>query len=64
MVNNTLRKYLFNKRLELYEEVNELKDIIISNTFTEKDVRDLEIAEAKLNVITEVYDICKNRNKF
>lgn len=61
---STLRKYLLDKRIELYEIVDELKDKMISNNFTERDTINLEVAESQLNVIKDVITICNNRNKF
>lgn len=61
----TLRKYLFSKRVELYENVNILKDKILSEDFTERDRNELDVAEAELNLIKEIISICINRgNKF
>lgn len=64
MQKSTLRKYLLDKRIELYEEVDELKDKMLGNNFTERDTINLEVAEAQLNVIKDVITICANRNKF
>lgn len=65
MKNQTLRKYLLNKRIELYEEVDELKDILFTEDFTEADRIALDVAEAKLNLVKEIIEICVNRgNKF
>ena len=64
MQKSTLRKYLLDKRIELYEIVDELKDKMISNNFTERDTINLEVAESQLNVIKDVITICNNRNKF
>lgn len=61
----TLRKYLLDKRVELYEEVNTLKDKILSEDFNERDSHRLEIAEAELNLVKDIINICVNRgNKF
>lgn len=60
----TLRKYLFEKRVELYETVDELKDKIMCGSFTDTDLVKLEVAEAKLNVIKDVIAICHGRNKY
>lgn len=64
MQKSTLRKYLLDKRIELYEIVDELKDKMIGNNFTERDTINLEVAEAQLNVIKDVITICNNRNKY
>lgn len=61
----TLRKFLLAKRVELYEKVNTLKDKILSEDFNERDRQDLDIAEAELNLVKSVIEICVNRgNKF
>ena len=64
MQKSTLRKYLLDKRMELYEIVDELKDKMLGNNFTERDTINLEVAEAQLNVIKDVITICNNRNKY
>ena len=64
MQKSTLRKYLLDKRIELYETVDELKDKMLGNNFTERDTINLEVAEAQLNVIKDVITICNNRNKY
>lgn len=60
----TLRKYLLAKRVELYEEVNTLKDKVLTDNFTERDTLNLEVAEGKLNLIKEIIEICTDRDKF
>lgn len=61
----TLRKFLLAKRVELYEQVNTLKDKLLSENFNEEDRHDLDIAEAELNLVKSVIEICVNRgNKF
>lgn len=60
----TLRKYLLAKRVELYEEVNTLKDKVLTGNFTERDTINLEVAEGRLNLIKEVIEICTEREKF
>lgn len=64
MLKITLRKYLLAKRVELYEEVNTLKDKVLSNNFTERDTINLEVADSKLNLIKEIIEICTDRDKF
>lgn len=58
---NTLRKYLLNRRVELYERVDELKSKLLSNNFTERDVLNLEVVEAQLNEVKTIIEICVNR---
>ena len=61
----TLRKYLHNKRLDLYEKISIIKDKILQEDFNEKDIRDLDVFNAELNIVKSVIEICENRgNKF
>lgn len=60
----TLRKYLLAKRVELYEEVNTLKDKVLTDNFTERDTINLQVAEGRLNLIKEIIEICTDRDKF
>ena len=64
MHKSTLRKYLLDKRIELYETVNELKDKMLGNNLTERDEINLEVAEAQLNIVRDIITICNNRNKY
>ena len=64
MPKSTLRKYLFDKRIELYETVDEIKDIMLSEDFTERDKINLEIAEYQLNIVKDIITICNNRNRY
>ena len=64
MQKSTLRKYLLDKRIELYETVDELKDKMLGNNFTEIDTINLEVAESQLNIIKDIITICNNRNKY
>lgn len=64
MQRTTLRKYLLAKRVELYEEVNTLKDKVLSDNFTERDKINLEVADGRLNLIKEIIEICTDRDKF
>lgn len=64
MQKSTLRKYLLDKRIELYETVDELKDKMLGNNFSERDTINLEVAEAQLNIIKDIITICNNRNKY
>lgn len=58
---NTLRKYLLNRRVELYERLDELKSKLLSNNFTERDILNLEVVEAQLNEVKTIIEICVNR---
>lgn len=61
---NTLRAYLFNRRVELYEKVNQLKDIKLHNLGTAEDDKMLACCEAELDVVKTVIEICQNRGKY
>lgn len=60
----TLRKYLFAKRVELYEEVNALKDKVLREGNNEVDKLNLNVSEEKLNLIKDIIKICTDRDKF
>lgn len=60
----TLRKYLLAKRVELYEEVNTLKDRVLHENHNEVDKLNLNVAEEKLNLIKDIIKICTDRDKF
>lgn len=61
---NTLRRYLLDKRVELYEKVDELKTKILADDFRDRDLINLEVYNNQLNLVKEVIEICTNRNKF
>lgn len=58
----SLKKYLNNKRIELFEEINDLKDEMIYNGETD-DLR-LNVAEAQMSIIKSIIDICEERGKY
>lgn len=60
----TLRQYLFDKRIDLYETIDELKSKKIYDCATDDEMRNLEVAEAQLNIIKDVIDICVKRRKY
>jgi hypothetical protein len=64
MGKETLAKYLNKKRIQLNETLNELKDVKLSDNFTERVDRDIERAEAQLDVVMDVIRICANRGRF
>lgn len=61
---STLRAYLFDRRVELYEKVNKLKDLKLNMMSTPDDERLLECTEAELDVVKAVIEICQNRGKY
>ena len=64
MGKETLAKYLNKKRIQLNETLNELKDVKLSDNFTERVDRDIERAEAQLDGVMDVIRICANRGRF
>ena len=64
MKRHSLRTYLLYKQVELLNRCNQLKSTILSENFTEVDVRNLEVAEGQLSIIEETLEICKSRGKF
>lgn len=61
---STLRTYLFDRRVELYEKLNKLKDLKLYMLATPSDLRLLECTEAELDVVKAVIEICQNRGKY
>lgn len=61
---NSLRKYLVEKRLDIYEQNDIYTKKILSQEFTEKDVTNMEISNAQLNLINEIFDFCVKRGRF
>lgn len=61
---STLRTYLFDRRVELYEKVNKLKDLKLNMMSTSDDERLLECTEAELDVVKAVIEICQSRGKY
>lgn len=64
MAKETLVKYLNRKRIQLNETLNELKDIKLSDNFTESVTTEIEKAEAELAIIMEIHTICAMRGRF
>lgn len=60
----SLKKYLLEKKIELLELINELQEKLLSDTFTERDSQTLEIANAELNCVVDIINICNMRNRF
>ena len=61
---STLRTYLFDRRVELYEKINQLKDIKLSMLATPADESMLACCEAEMEVVKSVIEICQNRGKY
>lgn len=60
----SLKKFLHNKQIELQQTVIDLQDNILYYDGNEKDKLNLECAYAQLNLITEIINICNNRNRY
>ena len=61
---STLRTYLFDRRVELYEKINQLKDIKLNMLATPADENMLACCEAEMEVVKAVIEICQNRGKY
>ena len=60
----SLKKYLIERRLYLYEQLQDINEILQTNNFRERDVQKMEILKAQLNEVNEIYEHCLNRNRF
>lgn len=60
----SLKKYLIERRLYLYEQLQDINEILQTNNFRERDVQKMEILKAQLNEVNEIYEQCLNRNRF
>lgn len=65
MRQGTLRTYIYTLRVDLYERVIELKEKREHDVLTEEETIELIRAEAQLEVVKNVVDICeKRKNKY
>lgn len=64
MEKKTLKKFLTEKRIDLYEQVNFYKDKKLSDNFTETDTIKLESYESQLNLVKEIITMCVARNRY
>ncbi len=60
----TLKKFLTEKRIDLYEQVNFYKDKKLSDNFTETDTIKLESYESQLELVKEIINMCVARNRY
>lgn len=60
----TLKNFLEKHRIELYEKINQLKDVKIYDILSNIQEKDLEIYEAELEFIKAVIEICENRGRY
>ena len=64
MEKQTLKKFLTDKRIDLYEQVNFYKDKKLSDNFTETDTIKLESYESQLELVKEIINMCAARNRY
>ena len=64
MEKKTLKKFLTEMRINLYEQVNFYKDKKLSDNFTETDTIKLESYESQLNLVKEIINMCVARNRY
>ena len=60
----TLKNFLEIHRIELYEKINQLKDVKIYYILSTVQAKDLEIYELELEFIKAVIEICENRGRY
>ena len=59
-----LKAFLLEKRVELYEKINDLKDIQIKDGLNVVEEMELNCLESKLEMIKQVISICENRKRY
>lgn len=64
MKRRTLRKYIIERKLELYEIIDSIKSDMLNDNFTEEDERELAVAEAQLDMLNDIAEICAERNRY
>lgn len=61
----SLKQYLINERLRLYEVKSEIDDKVVSGTALSPEEHELYLETcAKLDVINDIYVICGNRKRY
>lgn len=60
----TLKNFLEKHRIELYEKINQLKDVKIYDILSTVQEKDLEIYELELEFIKAVIAICEKRGRY
>lgn len=64
MQNNSLRKYLFDKRNELQEKLVEMYNYGDNNVYTPDDLAKIENLNSQLNIVKEVITLCIARRRY
>lgn len=64
MQNNSLRKYLFDKRNELQEKLVEMYNYGDNNIYTPDDLAKIENLNSQLNIVKEVITLCIARRRY
>lgn len=64
MQNNSLRKYLFDKRNELQEKLVEMYNYGDNNVYTPDDIAKIENLNSQLNIVKEVITLCIARRRY
>lgn len=64
MQNNSLRKYLFDKRNELQEKLVEMYNYGDNNVYTPDDLAKIENLNSQLNIVKEVITLCITRRRY
>lgn len=64
MQNNSLRKYLFDKRNELQEKLVEMYNYGDNNVYTPDDLAKIENLNLQLNIVKEVITLCITRRRY
>jgi len=64
MQNNSLRKYLFDKRNELQEKLVEMYNYGDNHIYTSDDLAKIENLNSQLNIIKEVITLCITRRRY
>lgn len=63
----TLRKYLTNLRIELYEDIGQLTEVINYSTdpeYIRERKAELNSAQDQLNLVKDIIEICESRGKY
>ena len=60
----TLRNYLSSKRLECYEEIEEIRERINVGEAYSTDSLNLTVKRAELNLILDLIKLCEERNYY
>lgn len=60
----TLKRYLHDKQIELYEVVDRLRVKMIESEITNQELLDLTIYETQLDIVNEIIAICKDRGRY